>query len=511
MANVFGTDNPETLNATDGVTNGADTIFGFGGDDTIFGLGGNDEIKGGGGADIINGGSGTDTANYSDSSEGVVVSLVTGEGFGGTAEGDTLTSIENLTGSAHDDFLTGNDGNNVLAGLEDNDILKGGGGADTLYGDSGNDTLKGGGGADTLNGGSGIDTASYTESSAAVFISLYNDVAAYGDAEGDELNSIENVTGSAHDDDLWGNDGTNVLKGMDGQDSLKGFGGADTLYGGDDNDALYGMDGVDTLRGEDGNDTLNGGSGADTMLGGVGHDAYFVDNAGDVVSENSGEGTDAVYATISYTLTANVENLHLDGSAGNINGTGHAGANFIQGNAGNNVLNGLGGADVMQGNAGHDAYFVDSAGDVVIEFGGGGTDAVYATISYALTATVENLYLQGAADLHGAGNALANYMQGNTGNNTLNGGASADVLEGGLGNDTFVFNAGQANGDTITDFNGNGAAAGDQIQFVGYGPDVLFYNINATQWQLDYNGGMSHEIITFSNAAALHGSDFAFI
>ncbi|NGO54217.1 hypothetical protein [Allomesorhizobium camelthorni] len=56
MANVFGTDNPETLDANDGVTNGADTIFGFGGDDTIFGLGGNDELKGGGGADTLNGG-----------------------------------------------------------------------------------------------------------------------------------------------------------------------------------------------------------------------------------------------------------------------------------------------------------------------------------------------------------------------------------------------------------------------------------------------------------------------
>ena len=47
-----------------------------------------------------------------------------------------------------------------------------------------------------------------------MFISLYNDVAAYGDAEGDELNSIENVTGSAYDDDLWGNDGANVLQGQ---------------------------------------------------------------------------------------------------------------------------------------------------------------------------------------------------------------------------------------------------------------------------------------------------------
>src|SRR5262245_37457819 len=124
MANVFGTDSAEILNADDGVTNSADTIFGFGGNDAIFGLGGNDLILGGSGTDAIVGGSGTDTSSYTDSAEGVVVSLESGEGFGGTAEGDTLTSIENLTGSTHDDFLTGNAGNNVLTGLEDNDTLK---------------------------------------------------------------------------------------------------------------------------------------------------------------------------------------------------------------------------------------------------------------------------------------------------------------------------------------------------------------------------------------------------
>jgi Ca2+-binding RTX toxin-like protein len=373
MANVFGTDNSETLNAFDGVTNGADTIFGFGGNDTIFGLGGNDEIKGGGGADAINGGSGTDTANYSDSWEGVVVSLVSGEGFGGTAEGDTLTSIENLTGSAHDDFLVGNDGNNVLTGLEDNDILKGGGGADTLYGDSGNDTLKGGGGADVLNGGSGVDTANYGESSAAVFISLITDTAAWGDAEGDELNSIENVTGSAYDDHLWGNDGVNVLRGMDGNDSLKGFGGNDTIYGGDDADWLYGMDGNDTLRGEngndhieggDGNDWMDGGAGADAMIGGLGNDTYIVDNAGDTVSEMGGQGQDEVRTSVSWTLTAgaDVETLRTTNDAGvsAINLTGNASGNVVRGNNGNNVINGGDGDDELTGLGGADSFLFNT-------------------------------------------------------------------------------------------------------------------------------------------------------
>ena len=382
MANVYGHDYAETLNLLDGVTNGADTIFGYGGNDSIFGLGGNDEIKGGGGADAINGGSGTDTANYSDSAEGIVVSLETNQGFGGTAEGDTLVSIENLTGSSHDDFLTGNAGNNVLTGLEDNDILKGGGGNDTLYGDSGNDTLKGGGGNDTLNGGSGIDTASYTDSSAGVFISLYNDVAAYGDAEGDELNSIENVTGSAYADDLWGNDGANVLKGMDGNDTLKGFGGADTLYGGDNNDSLYGMDGVDTLRGEDGNDWLDGGAGADTMIGGLGNDTYMVDTPADVVTEAIGQGTmDRVKTASTYSLAAGSEVeilettdatamtvLDLVGNEFNNTITGNAASNTIVGYMGQDFMTGGGGADVFVWTATAESGVAGAEADVILDF-----------------------------------------------------------------------------------------------------------------------------------------------
>ena len=37
MATVDGTNNSETLDALDGVTNGGDTIHGHGGDDYIFG------------------------------------------------------------------------------------------------------------------------------------------------------------------------------------------------------------------------------------------------------------------------------------------------------------------------------------------------------------------------------------------------------------------------------------------------------------------------------------------
>ena len=224
--------------------------------------------------DSIDGGSGIDTADYSDSSAGVIVSLLSNTGSGGNAEGDTLNSIENLIGSAYADTLFGDNGSNVLSGGDGNDILKGGGGADTLNGDGNNDVLKGGGGADTLNGGTGNDTASYSDSSSAVLVSLFDDVADWGDATGDDLNSIENVTGSGYNDQLWGNNASNVLSGLHGDDTLKGYGGADTLLGGDGQDTLYGMDGVDTLYGENGNDTLDGGNGKDSLFGGEDRDIF---------------------------------------------------------------------------------------------------------------------------------------------------------------------------------------------------------------------------------------------
>jgi serralysin len=157
MAIVFGTGASETLNALDGVTNSADKIFGLAGNDNIYALGGNDEILGGHGADRIDGGSGIDTASYGDSGTGVFIDLTAGRGYHGTAEGDTLVGIENLTGSAYGDGLLGNGGSNVLRGMGGNDSLSGFGAADTLYGGDANDTIGGDGGNDILHGDAGND------------------------------------------------------------------------------------------------------------------------------------------------------------------------------------------------------------------------------------------------------------------------------------------------------------------------------------------------------------------
>ena len=117
-------------------------------------------------------------------------------------------------------------------------------------------------------------------------------------------------------------------------------------------------------------------------------------------------------------------------------------------------------------------------------------------------------------NINGTGNALANSIFGNSGNNTLDGGGGADRLTGNAGNDTFVFHAGQASGDTVIDFAGNGAAAGDSFSFIGFGTagqGATFTQIGATnQWQIHSGLDAHNEVITLSNSATVHPSDFLF-
>ena len=157
------------------------------------------------------------------------------------------------------------------------------------------------------------------------------------------------------------------------------------------------------------------------MSGGAGNDTYVVDNAGDVVTEAAGDGTDTVQSSLSYTLGADVENLTLTGAAASTAPatplanilTGNGAANVLVGLAGNDTLDGGAGADNMLGGTGNDTYVVDNAGDIVVESANEGTDTVDATVRYRLAANVENLTLTGSADLQGYGNADANMLIGN--------------------------------------------------------------------------------------------------
>ncbi|TIS71384.1 MAG: calcium-binding protein, partial [Mesorhizobium sp.] len=221
---------------------------------------------------------------------------------------------------------------------------------------------------------------------------------------------------------------------------------------------------TDVLDGTSGDDVLHG-VGARTMIGYGGNDTYQVDDAGDRVIEAAGGGTDKVLAAVSYALTAGaqVELLATSNAAGTtaINLTGNEFAQTIQGNAGANVINGLGGADTMIGYGGNDSYYIENAGDKVIEaIGGGGRDSVATMVSYALAAgsQVEFLlarYPSATTAINLTGNEFAQTIQGNAGANVINGGRGADTLTGNGGNDAFVFNTalGAGNIDRVIDFN----------------------------------------------------------
>jgi Ca2+-binding RTX toxin-like protein len=142
------------------------------------------------------------------------------------------------------------------------------------------------------------------------------------------------------------NPGTYVAETDSGNLNINGTAGNDILNGAANNE---------TLNGYAGNDTLNGGAGVDTLIGGLGNDIYVVDSTNDTIIEFSGQGTDTIQSSVTFSIAAltNIENLTLTGTAA-INATGNAGNNVIIGNNGNNALAGGAGNDRLTGGTGKD-------------------------------------------------------------------------------------------------------------------------------------------------------------
>ncbi|RYZ15249.1 MAG: heme peroxidase [Alphaproteobacteria bacterium] len=280
-----------------------------------------------------------------------------------------------------------------------------------------------------------------------------------------------------------------LIAGTTGADDLIGGTGGDLLFGHDGNDTLVGDAGDDLLVGGGGNDELDGGAGADTMIGGTGNDTYAVDDIDDVVVELAEVGIDTVETTLdAYTLAANIENLSYTGAAA-FTGAGNELDNVIIGGAGADTLTGLGGNDT----------YVVTAGDVIVEAAGGGTDTVSSSASYTLGAELENLTLTGGGATNGTGNAVANAIIGNDGANQLfgaggddniNGGDGADLIDGGEGNDALNGGAGNDT-DTII-----GGAGNDTID-VSNGNDLIRYTAS----------GFGADTITGFDATATGGQD----
>jgi Ca2+-binding RTX toxin-like protein len=458
---------------------GANILLGNGGDDALIGLAGNDTLDGGAGLDITNGGLGDDI-HIVDSADDVVLEAA-GEGRDlvfasasyvlrpGVSVELLLTTNQAGTAAIN---LSGNEIDNIIQGNAGSNILFGGGGADVLLGFGGDDFLNGGTGADIMTGGLGDDI---------YFTDTIDDIVLENAGEGrDIVYTTSNYTlrqGVSAEFLLADPASSTAAINLSGNEI------ANTIQGNAGDNILFGGGGDDLILGNAGNDTLDGGAGADTLIGGTGDDVYFVDNAGDVVSELASEGRDTVYSSISYTLGSSVhaEVLIADPAVGAvaINLTGNGNANTIQGNAADNMLSGGGGDDVLVGGAGNDAldggtgadtmigglgndvYFVDNASDVIVENASEGTDSVYASANYTLAngVEIENIYADPAA-----GTALI-LLSGNSLANSLYGRGGIDVLSGGAGNDQLF---GYAGDDRLD------GGVGDDIMTGGLGDDYYF-------------------------------------
>lgn len=480
-----------------------------------------------------------DLSGFGDNSR---VSLVPGSssdivGLRGNLRIDAKTWIDNYVGSLGSDDVVGNDhANRIDGGQGSSDWLYGAGGDDVLIGGT-SAHLYGGGGDDRLylvdgsvsdEGGDGFDQAFCSGKSC--FVSYGVDVLTFTSAI-DVFAQAENTATT-----IYANAGDDELRGGYEGDKLMGAAGEDELFGEGGDDQLFGGDGDDEIRDDWGNDQLSGGAGADWMAGGRGDDRYLVDSARDVVFERRSEGHDLVTSSIAFVLAAEVEDLQLVGTARS--GTGNALANAITGTSGSDTLVGLFGDDVlsgmagndrlsgakgadqlfggvgldildggegadrMTGGAGNDHYYVDAAGDVVIEGAASGRDLVTASVATTLAAYVEDLELVGPAR-RGTGNGLANaitgsdgddylagldgndrlsgmvggdQLSGGAGNDVLVGGTGTDILIGGAGLDRFVFQIGDSAptagaADRIADFS---HAERDRIDLSGLGAGLRF-------------------------------------
>ncbi|MGI9349924.1 MAG: NF038122 family metalloprotease [Rhizobiaceae bacterium] len=533
----FGTQFNNTLNGSSTRDllmgrDGNDTLNGLADDDRLVGGDGNDTLNGGAGEDIIEGGNGTDTASYAGSASAVTVSLANNAlNAGSDAQGDMLSSIENLIGSLQGDTLNGNGAVNVISGGGGDDFINASSGNDTLNGESGDDTLIGGAGGDVIDGGTNTvvgDTASYSNSNAAVNVDLGADTASGGHATGDDLNDIENLFGSVHADTLVGDGSANTINGFSGNDTLDGGGGADTLQGGS------------------GDDTILSGAGADVNNGGIGLD------------------------TVNFSGSAAGVNVRLNGSVstgGNAQGDVHIGienivgsafADVLIGNTLRNILSGGDGDDTISGSNNVDTLNGDAGDDLII--GGRGADildggtntAVGDTVSYSnsgqqVTVDLDTGGGTGSAtgSGHGSGDVLTNFenifgsrfndsltgdsgnneingflgnddifgeggndnLIGGSGNDNLNGGTGNDTMLGGAGLDTFIYTTLAFGQDTITGWQNNQ----DMLDFTALGLDENGFTItqDGADTLITLNSDNAQTIrLAGINANSINGDDF---
>ncbi|QIG95967.1 hypothetical protein [Bradyrhizobium sp. 6(2017)] len=480
------------------------------------------------------------------------ITLSTGYDYADTGDGDqTVTGTASndviLIGSGNKNIDAG-DGDDVLMVKIDQSApttpsgdmvtLNGGSGDDIINAGNASGTVDGGAGADVMIGGY-VNTVFYVDNALDqvsdpsttdhdTVVASLDYVLPDGVEELQLTGDAQIGIGNAEDNTVVGNGGDNALNGLSGSDTMVGGAGNDTYFVDDPGDVvtegvnegtdivhssisyalganlenltLAGTENIsgsgnslaNAITGNAGDNVLNGAAGPDGLTGGLGNDTYYVDDPGDIVVENTGEGTDTVHTTINYSLTANVENLVLDGS-GNLFGIGNALANVLTGNSGSNLLYGGDGNDTASGGAALDVLVLgngDDYGDA-----GDGNDYIYA----------------GAGNDVLIGGTGLDVLLGEDGNDVEYGGSGFNYLFGGAGTDTLIGSGGTAGSDVNVMYGEAGAdylygGQGTNYFYGGTGVDTMFggsgLNIFISSGETDGNviyGGSGQNYVYGSN------------
>ncbi|QOZ27237.1 calcium-binding protein [Bradyrhizobium sp. CCBAU 51753] len=399
-----------------------------------------------------------------------------------------------IVGTGGADALDGTAGNDVIELKGGNDTSNGNGGNDVFRWDmfDGSDTIDGGGPAqvnvlDVLgdqnnqqftvgawNGFGFLFTANDLNSSKTVTVQQWITNLDVHGGDGNDSLAVNNAGGDLQTITFWGDAGDNSV-------AASGIAKVFRIFGGDGNDTLVTGSAADTFYGNDGDDFMNGGLGTDELnYAAIGRDIN-VDLNITIAQNTGGAGFDTIL---------NIENVV--GGSGWDTLHGNTVANYLIGGEGNDkLLGGEGAANTLQGGTGNDTYFVEAAGDTIVEFVNEGIDSVQTTLtSFTLAANVENLTKVGSSGFTGVGNGLNNIMTGGSGNDYLVGfggndtfidGSGANTFQGGTGNDIYAV---QSNADTVTEFAAEGF---DQVQTF-----LSSYTLSPNVEQLVFIGSGDH-------------------
>ncbi len=512
------------------MTNQADTLVGSTGNDTVQAMGGDDLLQASLGTDSLDGGSGTDTFSYAGATGAVTLDLAaTGlqfTGFGIVA----VSNIENITGSAFNDTLSGDGNANILLGGDGLDTLVGGAGNDTLDGEAGNDLLNAGLGSDTIIGGSGTNTLTYAGLGGGVIFDLAAGTTTDYQGSIDTYSGIATLIGSdsgntvatsAGDDVFIGGLGNDTFIASLGNDTFDGAAGSDTITyvnatgavtldlsvltaqatgygtitltnvenitGSDYDDTLVGDAAANVLLGGLGNDTVSGGDGNDTMdgQGGINTVTYAGGSTGIVTDMSVLDG--AGYFMVAQGANSDrVKNFAVfigTGLADTITGDGSN--NTVYGGSGADIIATAGGDDLVQGDAGNDTMdggtgtntltYAYTNTPIVADMGvvnGGGYYTLNLGAESDQAKSFAILVASGGADTITGDNG-ANIIYAGTGNDTISGGSGADTIFGEAGVNVL---SGDGSNDVIVggdDGNTITGGLGDDTLTGGTGTDTV--------------------------------------